>query len=223
MYLRRVAVTALLILGGGILWGCSRTPNFVAKHEPWRKVEERACLDSGFVREKPWLVARASLGAPSSYCGATRPFQMSAANNGRVTLRPSALLRCNMIPAVERWMHYVALPAARRHYGSDLTEVKVAASYACRPINGQRGNKLSEHGHANAIDISNFTLADGRKIAVKTGWWGNPVDRAFLRDLHRGACREFTTVLGPNYNRAHHDHFHFDLARRTGRKKSFCK
>lgn len=36
----------------------------------------------------------------------------------------------------------------------------------------------------------------------------------FLKALHKRACGIFTTVLGPEANAAHHDHFHFDLATR---------
>ena len=32
----------------------------------------------------------------------------------------------------------------------------------------------------------------------------------FLRAVHEGACDYFDVVLGPDYNRAHADHFHFD-------------
>lgn len=39
---------------------------------------------------------------------------------------------------------------------------------------------------------------------------------AFLRAVHRGACGPFTTVLGPDSDAAHLDHFHLDLARRRG-------
>jgi hypothetical protein len=28
--------------------------------------------------------------------------------------------------------------------------------------------------------------------------------------VHQGACGLFTGVLGPRYNQAHADHFHFD-------------
>ena len=34
----------------------------------------------------------------------------------------------------------------------------------------------------------------------------------FLRRLHKGACGTFGTVLGPDANEAHRNHFHFDLA-----------
>jgi hypothetical protein len=213
MCVSRLVSFAVIGALGMLLWGCSKGPSYVAQPEPWRAQEERACLVSGQVREKPWLVTRASLGGPSSYCGAMQPFEMAAAADGRVQMRPAALLRCNMIPSVERWVRQVIEPEARRHYGVPLAELRVAASYSCRPRNGQWGAKLSEHGHANALDISAFTLADGRTITVRQGWWGDQRDRSFLRAVHAGACREFTTILGPMADRFHHDHFHVDLAR----------
>lgn len=197
-----------------LIWGCSSTrqPVFVAKPEPWRADEEQACLASGLVRANPLLVTRAALGGPSQ-CGAAQPFEMQGAAGGRVALRPAAMLRCPMVPAVERWVQRVVEPAARLHLGSPIVEVKVAASYACRPINHVSGGKLSEHGHANALDVSAFHLADGRVVTVKGGWWGDLRERAFLRAVHQGGCEEFTTVLGPNADSYHRDHFHFDLAR----------
>lgn len=213
MCVSRLLPFAVVSVLGLILWGCGSGPTYIAQHEPWRAQEERACLVSGHVREAPWLKTKSSLGGPSSYCGAMQPFEMAAAADGRVHLRPTALLRCNMIPSVERWVRKVIEPEARRIYGVPLAELKVAASYACRPRNNQSGAKLSEHGHANALDVSGFILADGRTITVKQGWWGEPRDRAFLRAVHAGACREFTTILGPQADAFHADHFHVDLAR----------
>jgi hypothetical protein len=43
----------------------------------------------------------------------------------------------------------------------------------------------------------------------------------FLRRLHKGACATFGTVLGPEANEAHRDHFHFDLAHR--RRSAYCQ
>ncbi len=213
MCVSRLLTSAVVGLAGLLLWGCSNGPTYTAQPEPWRAQEERACLVSGHVREQPWLHTRSSLGGNSSYCGAMQPFEMAGAADGRVQMRPSALLRCNMIPAVERWIRQYVEPEVRRHYGAPLVELKVAASYACRPRNTPWGGKLSEHGHANALDISAFILADGRTITVKQGWWGDPRDRSFLRAVHAGACREFTTVLGPLADAYHRDHFHLDLAR----------
>lgn len=206
---------ALLIAGPAaalLLWGCSSGPNFVAKEEPWRAEEEHACLAAGVVRESPFIKSRSALGGPS-VCGAARPFEMAAANGGRVAFKPAALLRCPMVPQVDRWIATSVSPAAERHFGVALAEITVAASYSCRPMNGQSGAQLSEHGHANALDISAFVLADGRKVTVRGGWWGSDAERGFLRAIHQSACRDFTTVLGPEANAFHRDHFHVDLAR----------
>ena len=86
-----------------LLAGCGGTgQSFIAKNEPWRSNEERACLASGVVREGPFIKTKLSLGGPS-VCGAEQPFEMGAADNGRVTLSPVAYLRCPMIPQVNRW------------------------------------------------------------------------------------------------------------------------
>lgn len=43
----------------------------------------------------------------------------------------------------------------------------------------------------------------------------------FLRRIHAGGCRVFGTVLGPEANEAHRNHFHVDMAER--RSGSFCE
>jgi hypothetical protein len=206
-----VRVSIALLLGTLVLWGCSQQPQFVAKEEPWRDEDERACLAAGVVRESSFVSARSALGGPS-VCGALRPFAVAATAQGEVQLRPAALLRCPMLPAVDFWAQRVVMPAARQHFGMAVVEVKVAASYSCRPMNNVDGAMLSEHGHANAIDVSGFVLANGTTVSVKTGWWGAFAERNFLRAVRQGSCRVFTTVLGPGYDVNHRDHFHLDLA-----------
>ena len=43
----------------------------------------------------------------------------------------------------------------------------------------------------------------------------------FLRAVHKSACGIFGTVLGPEANEAHRNHFHFDLA--TRRRRAYCE
>jgi hypothetical protein len=44
---------------------------------------------------------------------------------------------------------------------------------------------------------------------------------SFMRDVHARACKHFGTVLGPEANNAHKNHFHLDMA---GRKRgNFCE
>ena len=189
----------------------------------WHASNERRCLASGYVRETPFIRARSSLGRPAG-CGAERPYIVSATLSGSVTLSPPATLRCPMIGPFEYWLYDVVQPAARHYLGQDVAELKVISSYSCRSRNGKRGAKLSEHGRANAIDISRFTLRDGSVISIRRDWRMSDARSAFLRAIHRGACRYFSTVLGPEADRYHQDHFHMDLARhgRSG-KRRVCK
>ncbi len=222
MRLSRVLLLPALV--PALISGCSSGPNFVAKLEPWRAQEENACLQSGVLAHTTFASSRSALGGPS-VCGTERPFELSAVNDGRIQIKPAALLRCPMIPQVERWIRDSASPAAHTYFGSEIVEVTIAGSYACRPMNHVSGAKLSEHGYANALDVSGFTLADGRKISVKRDWNGGAeAEQAYLRVVHRGACQYFTTVLGPDHDRAHNDHFHLDLARHgTDGLKRICK
>lgn len=220
------------ILGAGtagllvlIIAACgSKQPYFVAANEPWRGDLEQMCLRSGLVEENDYIAALKPISGPS-VCGARRPFSVSAVSGGKVTLQPEATLRCGMVPAVEDWVVGAVQPAARKAFGEEVTTMRVAASYACRPRNNQIGGRLSEHGYANAIDISAFTLAGGRTVSVETGWnGGSPQEKAFLREVHEGACGPFTTVLGPEADAAHRTHFHFDLARRGQSGRSlYCR
>lgn len=216
-------VLVLLAFVPALLSGCSSGPNFVAKLEPWRAQEEESCLASGVLAYTKFAASRSALGGPS-VCGTERPFELAAVDDGRVQLKPAALLRCPMIPQVERWIRESVRPAARYYFGADVVEISVAGSYSCRPMNHVSGAKLSEHGYANALDVSGFTFSNGRKVTLVRDWDGDPQERAFLRAVHRGACEQFTTVLSPEYDRNHRDHFHVDLARHgLGGLKRICK
>ncbi|MBI1385088.1 MAG: extensin [Rhizobiales bacterium] len=205
-----------------LLASCGGSQPFVSTDAPWRAEEEQACLLTGVADRSPWVRERAALGGPS-VCGAMRPLAVHATDGGRTRLAPPATLRCPMVPALDRWMNEVVQPAAVRHIGAPIVEMKVAASYACRPRNHQAGAKLSEHGFANAIDFSVFRFANGREVSVLQGWRGRSGEQAFLREIHRGACGIFTTVLGPNADQAHRDHFHLDLARHGKPGRTYCR
>lgn len=49
----------------------------------------------------------------------------------------------------------------------------------------------------------------------------NSSDAQFLRAIHGGACGDFGTVLGPEANDPHRNHFHLDLISRQGR--GYCE
>ncbi len=135
-----------------------------------------------------------------------------------VRLSQPAMLSTATVRALDTWVRRVAIPAVGRR-GGGLSELRVAAHYACRNINSRRGGKLSEHAKGNAIDISALVMRDGSRVTVLNGW-NSGRDRALLQRLHRVACGTFGTVLGPNADRFHRDHFHFDVA---SRRRAYCR
>jgi hypothetical protein len=133
---------------------------------------------------------------------------------GPVEIKPAATLACPIVSALDQWIAGSVQPAARRWFGQPVAEIRQISAYSCRGMNGQAGARISEHAFGNALDISSFTLADGRRITVKNGWRGSPEEQGFLRDIQGAACEQFTTVLAPGSNRFHYDHIHVDLMRR---------
>ncbi len=121
-------------------------------------------------------------------------------------------VRCDLAVPFTRWVQGAVQQAAKAWLDSPVAKIESMGSYACRPVNGVAGNRLSEHASANAVDISGFILANGQRITVREHWNGpDPDVRAFLRALHQSACRRFRVVIGPDANRFHHDHLHFDM------------
>ncbi|MBB3017867.1 hypothetical protein FHR70_000907 [Microvirga lupini] len=157
-------------------------------------------------------------------CGMDYPFKVSAFNNGAVGLKSKVTLACPIIPQIDTWIDEIVRPAAKMYFGVPLADIK-AGSYSCRPRNNQRGAKLSEHSFGNALDIMGFALIDGREVSVVNGWRSrDPAEQEFLREVFVGACRYFTTVLGPGSDAFHYDHLHLDLARHDPRgQRRICK
>lgn len=121
---------------------------------------------------------------------------------------------CPMAAALFLWQRDALIPLAQRHLGSTVARIETFGTYACRSRNNQPGAQLSEHARANAIDISAFVLADGRRIRVVDGWRSDDrAVRSFLRDALISGCRYFAVALGPDSDRFHQDHLHFDLGR----------
>jgi hypothetical protein len=122
-------------------------------------------------------------------------------------------MRCGLARTFVAWTRHAVAPAARQILGSDLVRVESMGSYACRNVIGSvaNGSRLSGHAIANAVDISAFILADGRRVTVLDGWRSDDSEvREFLAVIHRSACKRFGTVLSPDYNAAHANHLHLE-------------
>ncbi|MGE3690583.1 MAG: extensin family protein [Novosphingobium sp.] len=135
--------------------------------------------------------------------------QLSLSNLGPVT--------CPLANTFAGWARYGVDRAAQQILGSELVRIETMGSYNCRNVAGT--GRRSAHATANAIDVSGFVLADGRRISVLGDWSsGSAAEKRFLRVIHQSACKRFGTVLGPNYNEAHRNHFHLELG-----GSSFCR
>jgi hypothetical protein len=121
---------------------------------------------------------------------------------------------CAVAAAFELWLRQSVQPAAEELLGSPVERIEHFGAYSCRRLYGRETGGWSEHATGNALDIGGFVLADGRRIAVQRDWGGTGEQAAFLRRVRNEACRVFGTVLSPEYNAAHADHFHLDQAAR---------
>ena len=150
-------------------------------------------------------------------CGIAEPVRLRAVDG--IALSTPATINCETARALQQWVSQSVVPSVGRH-GGGVRSLRVVASYACRTQNNQPGARISEHGRGNAIDIAGIGLADGSELTVLSDWRTRREGR-ILREVHAGACGPFGTVLGPNSDRFHRDHFHFDVARH--RSGPFCR
>ncbi|WP_412565176.1 extensin family protein [Thalassobius sp. MITS945101] len=136
-----------------------------------------------------------------------------------VTLSQPSVMDCDTAMALKTWIDKGLKPAVKRR-GGGVAKLKVAAHYSCRTRNSRKGAKISEHGKGKAIDISAIILQNGEVLSVLNDW-NKRREGKILKKAHRAACGPFGTVLGPDSDRYHRDHFHFDTARyRSG---TYCR
>ncbi|GMM92758.1 extensin family protein [Qipengyuania sp. MTN3-11] len=194
------------------------------------RVEPRAVPHTGSLHREESSSCLAELGAggsrfaplPDRYYGAgcqtvdTVALSALMGDAGEFALSNLGPVTCPVANRFAGWARYGVDRAARQILGSALVRIETMGSYSCRNIAGS--NRRSAHSRSEAIDVAAFVLADGRRISVKAGWDASREEREFLRTVHRSACKRFGTVLGPDYNSAHEDHFHLEQG-----DGSFCR
>ena len=218
------AIMAVALLGA---LGLDRTVGH--HHLPWRSLNPDAPI--GFATKSQFLRLAVS---PSKTCmdmaqnakllnsvpaDAHKPNKQcgwkiarSFYGNDAVTLRPGeANMQCPLALGSYIWMREVGNLAQKR-FDTGLKKIHHAGTYSCRRQNGNNSGQWSEHAFANAWDITGFELNDGRVISIQKDWKGNDkTRRKFLRDARYKACKIFRVTLSPDFNDAHHDHFHVDM------------
>ena len=153
-------------------------------------------------------------------CGLRNAVTLGSVRGDLAALEVAKLgpVACPTAQAFTAWARFGVDRAARQLLGSPVAQIETFGSYSCRNVAGS--TRRSAHATAEAIDIAAFVLADGRRISVKDDWdGGNADERRFLRTVQQSACKRFGTVLGPEYNAAHRDHFHLE----RGGSGGFCR
>ena len=170
----------------------------------------RALLDRAGLK---YTVLPKRQGGPG--CGYTNGVRFNSDDPRITPFSPANLgVACPVAAALALWEWEVVQPAAVRHFRMRVTRVEHLGSYNCRRLYGRSSGDFSQHATANAVDISGFRLEDGTRVSVLGDWTKGSPRAAFLRDVRDGACEVFSTVLSPDYNAAHRDHFHLDQANR---------
>jgi hypothetical protein len=142
-------------------------------------------------------------------CGWTNGVSLSGAGGARIRY---AAVTCEMAVGLALWLEHDVQPLAREMLGTSVASVQTFGSYSCRNIAGSRllRRVRSQHAYANAVDIAGFTLKDGRTLTLRRHWREETAEARFLHAVHQRACTYFRVALSPDFNAAHHDHFHLD-------------
>ncbi len=102
-------------------------------------------------------------------------------------------------------------PLASELLGAQVARIDHFGSFACRNVYHRANGRRSEHASAAAFDVAAIRLRDGRRLTVLDQWEDDdqPENAHYLKEVHDAACGYFGTVLGPDYNAPHENHFHF--------------
>ncbi|WP_395697686.1 extensin family protein [Methylocella sp.] len=213
---RRLLPFAALAALLGLLAGCSNYER--PRRPPWRAQAEAACFAQRPFALSAYIQPTREIDGPG-ICGLTRPLKVYALSDGQVAFSAPYTLDCPMVATLNRWVAEVVQPTASARFGARVVEIIGMGAYSCRAMNGAAYGygRVSEHAFGNALDVAGFRLSDGREIRIVRDWTrGDEQTRAFLQEVHMGACSYFTTVLGPGANVFHYNHIHVDLAMHGG-------
>ncbi len=218
--LKRTAILALL---AGALFLLHR--HLPAQHNPFRPLDltrpagSATPLKLAMLKRKPELCVAKLEAAGVRVSVMDRPWNTTDCQpDGVVTLNRSLTpysgtlrMTCPLTASLHMWERHSARPLAEAMLNAPLTRIETYGSFSCRRMYGRTSGSWSEHAYANAIDIWGFTLGDGRTIDVKSHWRADTPEGRYLKRVFRDGCKLFSVSLGPDYNAAHADHFHFDM------------
>lgn len=107
----------------------------------------------------------------SGGCGAPAPVRLiTIGKNPEVALSSPPLLTCDMVATLAGWLETSVQPMAKKYLGQPIIRIDTMSDYSCRAAYGRKGNRLSEHGKANALDIRGFATAKGETALLLADW-----------------------------------------------------
>lgn len=184
----------------------SATPNWLTRFKLGRLSQDpQACLAVLHTAEFEFEPLRDRV--TDVACGFHNAVRIDSAR--QITLEPFSLT-CRAALSLALWERHVLQPKALEHFGEHVMRIDHFGSYSCRNVYGRPQATRSRHATAEALDLAGFRLISGQQISVVRDWDGEDSKAMFLGEIRDGACKFFDAVLSPNYNAAHHDHFHFD-------------
>lgn len=143
----------------------------------------------------------------SDQCFISDRVNLNAVGQARVA---SLETRCAIALRLAMWEEHSLQPAAQRILGTSVTRIDHIGSYNCRRLRTVEGvsERMSTHATADAVDITGFSLGDGRQLRLVDDWDAGGAEADFLREARDGACDWFGLTLSPEFNALHADHFH---------------
>lgn len=182
-------------------------PNFLTSFKLGRLQDDPALCDQALATSTLRYSRQADSPA-SAHCPLSNTLRIQG---GDVALSSSFLASCPLAVAYAMFEYHSLQSTAQAVLGQRVTRIDHLGSFACRNVYNRSEGRLSQHASANALDIAGFRLADGQRIDLLKDWSDSGEKGRFLKALQQAACTHFNTVLGPEYNAAHRNHFHLDM------------
>ena len=172
--------------------------------------DPEACF--GFLDDSQIKYTRLEESEPGEPCGFYNALTL---DQSALPYNATLSMTCAQTAALVVWERRALVERAQQYFEAPPVRVLTYGSFSCRRLYGRETGRYSQHASGNAIDVYGVEFADGKRITVSQNWGEETPEGAFLKDLRDDSCRIFGTVLGPEYNKAHADHFHLDM-NRTG-------
>lgn len=182
-------------------------PNFLTSFKLGRLQDDPALCDQALATSTLRYSRQADSPA-SARCPLSNTLRIQG---GDVALSSSFLASCPLAVAYAMFEYHSLQSTAQAVLGQRVARIDHLGSFACRNVYNRSEGRLSQHASANALDIAGFRLADGQRIDLLKDWNDSGEKGRFLKAIQQAACTHFNTVLGPEYNAAHRNHFHLDM------------